>query len=109
MTELSYPSLRQCLVSHSSRMPLTGPDWVCASFRPRCQNLLVSEADKDRLGLPKHTLKPAIVQNVALQRFEGSAARSLVAAGWLDTVLAALATALAGGDSDQSPDPERDL
>ena len=96
------------LAPHTSRLPLNGPNWVCSSLRPRCQNLTVSEADKERLGLPKQPLKPALVQDSALQRFEGSAARGLVATGRLDTVLAALATALAGGNSDQSPDPERE-
>ena len=103
--QLSHQS--PALAPYPRRLPLRGTYWLCSAF-PQGTSLSVTESDRVRLGLPKRPHLTTPVSELALLRMESASARGLITVGRMDTVLAALTSALAGGDSDPSPDPERD-
>ena len=96
------------LAPYPRGLPFKGPNWLCSTFPRPGSCLSATEADKGRLGLTKQIPSSVAVSEAALQQLEVAAAKGLITSGRMDTVLAALTSALAGGDPDASPNPDRD-
>ena len=85
-------------------LPPRGVHWQSTSFRPRCKPLFISDEEKDRLGLSDRTPSRMSITDKTLRSFEYCAAQGLASVGAQDTLIAALATALAERDVSASQD-----
>ena len=85
-----------------------GLRWLFPSFRPRCQPLLSTEAERDRLGVHRKLPSTTQISHKALLSFELTAAQGLTTMGMMDTMLAALANAVSELDQSQVSADEQD-
>ena len=106
VAQLTQPA--PALAPAPRRLPIRGSRWLCSAFPSPGTGLMVTEADRDKLGLSSRTSSDVLVSDSALRLFETSAEKGLMTAGRMDSVLAALTSALSGGDPSRDPDPERE-